>query len=175
MTWAILILCVVVVIIAAVILRSRKLDNLNRAVARSRRVLENALNERAHQALAASSSGKLDIAGAMILADAATNVLDTTMHPLVNDGLDYVSMGTHDPTDRLARESELSRALRLTVDELESPIAPLEKARERVRMARMFHNSRVSRARRVRGSLLVRVFRLYGTAPVPATVDLDDE
>ncbi|MGV9188814.1 hypothetical protein ACTOVN_01595 [Arcanobacterium canis] len=174
MMWVILALCVVVIIIA-IILRAHKLDNLNRAVARSRRVLENALNERAHQALAAASSGKLDVAGAMILADAATNVLDTTMLPIVDDGLDHVSIGTHAPTDRPARESELSRALRLTVDELDSPIEPLEKARERVRMARMFHNSRVSRARRVRGNLLVRVFRLYGTAPIPSTVDLDDE
>ncbi|MDP9800069.1 hypothetical protein J2S49_000145 [Arcanobacterium wilhelmae] len=178
MKWLIAIAVIVVVLAVAVVFRARKLDNLNRAVTRSRRVLENALNERAHAALTAAQSGQLDIAGAMVLADAATNVLDATMFPIVDDGLDAISIdGAQPPTsaNRLALESELSRALRLTVDELDTSIAPLEQARDRVRMARRFHNSKVSRARKVRGNLLVRVFHLHGSAPAPVTVDIDDE
>ena len=85
-------------------------------------------------------------------------------------------MGQEAP-DRLIIESELSRALRHSVDELEATSPELDhlhQARVSVQMTRRFHNNHVSQARRVRKSPLVRTLRLQGNAPEPVTVNLDD-
>lgn len=51
----------------------------------------------------------------------------------------------------------------------------LQRTRFDVRMARSFHNSHVDHVRRLRRGALVRIFRLAGRAPVPQTIDIDDE
>lgn len=51
----------------------------------------------------------------------------------------------------------------------------LQRTRFDVRMARSFHNSHVDQVRRLRRGALVRIFRLAGRAPVPQTIDIDDE
>lgn len=51
----------------------------------------------------------------------------------------------------------------------------LERARLDVRMTRTFHNSHVDQIRRLRRSAWVRLFHLAGKAPIPITVDIDDE
>lgn len=83
--------------------------------------------------------------------------------------------------DRLAIESDLTRALRYTVDELDETDVPegaldaIERARLNLKMTRRFHNNHVAQARRVRNTTLVRMLHLYGNAPVPQSVNLDDE
>jgi hypothetical protein len=51
----------------------------------------------------------------------------------------------------------------------------LERARLDVRMTRSFHNSHVDQIRRLRRNPLARLLHLAGNAPLPVTVDIDDE
>ena len=166
-------------------LRARRLDRLHQTVVKSRRALELALRARAQYARDFAGSGTLDVAGGILLTDAAEACLSKL--PIVDDGLDgidleFASRGVAD--DRRSIESSLSRTLRLTVDELESDeiasdaqdvFERLARSRLDVRMTRTFHNSHVDQIRRLRRSFAVRVLRLAGRAPIPSTVDIDDE
>jgi len=103
-------------------LRARRLDRLHQTVVKSRRALELALRARAQYARDFAGSGTLDVAGGILLTDAAEACLSKGMLPIVDDGLDgidleFASRGVAD--DRRSIESSLSRTLRLTVDELE--------------------------------------------------------
>ena len=168
-------------------LRARRLDRLHQTVVKSRRALELALRARAQYARDFAGSGTLDVAGGILLTDAAEACLSKGMLPIVDDGLDgidleFASRGVAD--DRRSIESSLSRTLRLTVDELESDeiasdaqdvFERLARSRLDVRMTRTFHNSHVDQIRSLRRSFAVRVLRLAGRAPIPSTVDIDDE
>jgi len=104
-------------------LRARRLDRLHQTVVKSRRALELALRARAQYARDFAGSGTLDVAGGILLTDAAEACLSKGMLPIVDDGLDgidleFASRGVAD--DRRSIESSLSRPLRLTVGELES-------------------------------------------------------
>ncbi|MFC5370051.1 hypothetical protein [Arcanobacterium bovis] len=194
-----------VFIVVAAVIRARKLNTLHINAVKSRRLLENALFSRAQHAQEFADSGALDIASAVLLKSAAQDAAHAVDLPLVDDGLDSLSLkipaGTIDATyselvayskernenlaaeDRLSVESELSRVLQLTVDELDRDeldthekllLSKLERDRRDVRMTRRFHNTHVSQARRVRRSRFTRSLRLAGRAPMPQTVDLVD-
>lgn len=212
------------IIILAVTNVARRIGRLNTLLIKSRRNLDYALNARANAARDFASSGALDIAASLLLAESADECLREATTPLIDDGLDSVertSGGAHgkDSTRRTDCESALSRTLRLTVDELDNAgaleagaansaiethsdnedtkgtslhygntpsrlaltdeqkrlFSELQRARFDVRMARSFHNSHVDQVRRLRRTSLVRIFRLAGRAPVPQTIDIDDE
>lgn len=197
---------VVVLIIALVLIGvgiaglvlARRLDALHKNVVRSRVVLERALRERSLAAFYVANSGVLDMAGAILLAEVASQAADASVFPIVEDGLAAIEISDADGNvieretpgnayaDRVALESELSRTLRYTVDELTDAeldgvdaavteqLDRLERARSQLRMTRIFHNTRVTRARALRTRLFVRVLHLQGTAQLPQTVDFDD-
>lgn len=84
--------------------------------------------------------------------------------------------------DRRAVESALSRTLRLTVDAAperearhDELFAELERACLDVRMLRSFHNNHVAHIQRLRRSRLTHMFKLAGWAPMPISIDMDDE
>ncbi|QJC21724.1 hypothetical protein [Arcanobacterium buesumense] len=182
-------LCVVVIVTT----QARRLDALHKKILTSRAALENALHARARTAINVAQSGVLDMAGSVVLANAAKECGDSAGYDLVADGLNIVDDVKFEPVgradgsfiqhDRLALESELSRVLRYTVDELEDEdivgheqlLERLAQARQSVRMTRRFHNIHVVGAQRIRRQLLARIFRTYGNASWPQTVDLDDE
>ena len=186
--WLVIAAVIVVALIIAISMRARRLDSLNRTVAKSRRALEHALTARAQYAHDFATCGGLDMAGAILLTDSADTCLREGMQPIVDDGLDSIEQLTLSHTaserrDRRDLESNLSRTLRLTVDELdESELTAdqrafherLRKARLEVKMTRNFHNSHVAQVRRVRGTILARVIPIAGHAPWPQTVDMDD-
>ncbi len=182
--WIALVLVLFVLSMVAVVV-ARRIDRLHRQVLRSRRALEYALTARAQYAHDFAVSGALDIAGAVLLADAADTCLREGMLPIVDDGLDVLLPVTppESPGDRRSLESDLSRTLRLTVDEMDpeertdagSLAERLERARLDVRMTRSFHNSHVDQIRRLRRNPLARLLHLAGNAPLPVTVDIDDE
>ncbi len=191
MTWELwlVIAGVAIVVLGIVItLRARRLDKLNRTVAKSRRALEHALTARAQYAHDFATCGALDMAGAILLTDSADTCLREGMQPIIDDGLDRIEQlpilhSGREKKDRRALESNLSRTLRLTVDELdESELTPaqrafherLDKARLEVKMTRNFHNSHVAQVRRVRTTALARIVPIAGHAPWPQTVDMDD-
>ena len=91
------------------------------------------------------------------------------------------------PADRDLAESELSRTIRAA---LEDPgevellcsvplgnelIDALAAAWYRVQLSRRFHNEAATQTQRMRRKLLVRLLRLPGHAPLPHTVEIDDE
>ena len=189
MTWKIALLVVVgvlLVICIAATLLARSLDRLHKNVMKSRVALERALVDRARAALRVARCGVLDVASSIVVADLATAAIEASAYPIVDDGLDAIvieddgrtlSRGAGEPPDRLTLESELSRALRHSVDQLEatSPeLEDLQRALVAVQMTRRFHNNHVSQARRVRRNWLVRLLHLHGRAPEPQMVNLDD-
>ena len=201
-------LVVLGVLLALVVLAgtlvARRLDRLHTALMKSRRALEHAMGARADAAHEFAACGALDPASSLLIAETADGCLRLGRYPIASDGLDAMDAAHQDAggsARRLAAESALTRALRLTVDELvelegldptgrltgtgaEAGIldpdqlesfAQLQRARLDVKMTRAFHNSHVDQIRRLRRHFLVRLFRLAGGAPLPQTVDLDDE
>ena len=84
-------------------------------------------------------------------------------------------------------ESELSRTVREALAD-DDEVAALEAepggaelvdalaaAWYRVQLSRRFHNEAVAQAQRVRHKLVVRGLRLAGHAPLPQTVEIDDD
>lgn len=222
--WLALALLFLGIIILAITHGARRIGRLNTLLIKSRRTLDYALNARANVAKDFASSGALDLAASLLLAESADECLRAGKSSLIDDGLDSVEQNSHarnteSLSHRIDCESSLSRTLRLTVDELDITDIPetgssnlstktpdnnanmvgsaphqedtpsrlaltedqkrlfsqLERARFDVRMARSFHNSHVDQVRRLRRNSLVRIFRLAGRAPVPQTIDIDDE
>lgn len=184
----IVLVAVILVILGLIwIINARRLDRLHRTVIQSRLTLNEALTHRAAAASDFSSSGALDVAGAILLADASQQSISQAHVPLSDDGLED-GPGHRRPTrqadeDRLTTESNLSRTLRLVLDGLEEGelteeqkrlLDELTEARENVRLARRFHNAFVDQARRLRSNASVRVTRSAGGAPMPMPVDMDD-
>lgn len=177
----------VIVILAVIwILNARRLDRLHRTVIQSRLTLNEALTQRARASAEFAASGALDVAGAILLADAAQLAMAESHQPIATDGLE-AGPGYRRParsSDRLTLESNLSRTLRLVHDGLEddelteeqkTAHAVLEDTRENVRLARRFHNAFVDQTRRLRANPFVRAARMAGGAPMPLPVDMDDE
>lgn len=210
MTWVVVILLgVLAILVAACVLEARRLDRLHTLLMKSRRALEHAMTARADAARDFAASGGLDPASSLLLAEEADTCLRLGRYSIASDGLELMNQPAEDESGvarRLAAESALTRALRLTVDELaelegldeagtpsaafeatpseaSTSLTPeqaelfahLQRARLDVKMTRSFHNSHVDQIRRLRRNALVRVFRLAGGAPLPHTVDLDDE
>lgn len=191
MTWwqiALLVVVAVLVVVGLVAtLRARSLDQIHKNVTKSRIALERALAERATAALEVARAGVLDVASAVVVNGVAGEALAASREPIVDDGWEAITIADdagralpasapEERPDRLLLESELSRVLRHSVDQLDSDtrLAALNQARVAVQMTRRFHNIHVSQARRVRKSTLVRLLRLGGNAPEPQTVNLDD-
>ncbi len=209
---SVIVLLAAILAIAAVQV-ARRLDRLHTAVMKSRHALERAMSARMNAARDFAASGGLDPASSLLLIEAADVCQAAEHNPICGDGLESLDKHHADPkgaAERVAAESALTRALRLTVDELAAverldPTGPpttaaaadgthsgtpppvaltseqnelfskLQRSRLDVKLTRAFHNSHVDQVRRLRRNTLVRLFRLAGKAPVPQTVDLDDE
>ena len=145
-----------------------RLDRLHARVDGARAALDAQLVRRSAVAMELATSGLLDPASALLIADAAHSAREA------------------EGEERAPAESDLSRALRAALDqpqqveELSSSaegrqmIAELEAAGRRVVMARRFHNDAVRAARALRAKRHVRYLRLAGHAPPPATFECDD-
>ncbi|MGK2348254.1 hypothetical protein [Actinomyces sp. W5033] len=165
-----------------------RVDRLHRQVLGSRATLETQLVHRAQAAAELAASGYLDAASALLLSRAAHDALECEA-PLVEDGLDPDSQAPGPTTrqrTRAAVESDLSRVTRAVLDPqtrsslMQEPLAcqclsRLDRAGYRLVLARRFHDTHVSEARRLRRSPAVRLLRLAGRAPLPGTFDMDDD
>lgn len=174
---------------------ANRLDRLHRKVATTRTVLETQLVRRASAAAELASSGLLDPVSSVLVGEAAWAALAAGGRgrpELVSAVPDLVRVlgpepGRADDVDRDLAESELSRTVREAladdeeVAELEaSPggaelVGALAAAWYRVQLARRFHNEAVAQAQRVRRKVFVRALRLAGHAPMPQTVEIDDD
>ena len=161
-----------------------RLDRLHAKVEGAVSALDAQLVRRAEATLELATSGAVDPATSLLLADAASEALERhTHHPLSHDPLDGQTFAGREGT-----ETNLTEALRAaltteTVEELrtdaEGPgalgLARVESTALRVQLARRFHNDAVREVRRVRRKGVVRVFRLAGHAALPHPVDFDDD
>ena len=144
-----------------------RLDGLHHRVESARAALDAQLVRRASTALELATSGRLDPASALLLAETAQSARDG------------------DDVGRELPESRLTKALHAALDEdtvgslRADPVgttllAEVEAICSRVTMARRFHNEAVRAARAVRAKPLVRALRLAGHAALPTTFEMDD-
>ena len=153
-----------------------RLDRLHHRVDTSRTALQAQCMDRANEVLGLASSGRLDPATSLVLADAADGALAAGR-----------STGAAFDLSRCAAESALTKALDAAlsdpqvVEELQSQaggaqtMTELSAVVQKAAWSRRFHNDAVRSCLAVRKQRVVRLFRLAGSAPLPRTVELDDE
>jgi hypothetical protein len=172
MTWTIVVLAILALVLWSfyVSWRASRLDRLHNRVEAARTSLDLTLVRRASAASELASSGQLDPATSLLLADAVRRARDAG------------------PAERDLRESDLTRALRATVgdpdfkkelvaadDGAAELVSEVEDAAQRVFIARKFYNDLAGRTIDARRRPLIKVLRLYGGAPQPGFFDMDDE
>ncbi|PPK95957.1 hypothetical protein CLV92_10556 [Kineococcus xinjiangensis] len=183
--WTLLLLLVCCLLAWYLTATAARLDRLHHRVETSRASLDAELARRASAAVELATSGLLDPATALLLADAATASLDAPRGPGPLDP----GPGTREEQERCDEErwwveTALSQALTAAlapgmVDARGRPDAAdvVGRARgavRRVELARRFHNDAVMQARRLRAKRLVRWAHLAGHARLPRTADFDD-
>jgi hypothetical protein len=165
--------------------RAGRLDRLHHRVDAARTALDLALVRRSSLAYELASSGLLDPATSLLLADAARRTKDGDA-PEAPGGA-AVGGGTRDSALYLElAESDLTRALRAAfsqpqfreslaeVDGAEELVGEVEAAAHQVFLARKFYNDIAARTIEARRRPLARTFRLAGHAPRPAFFEMDD-
>jgi hypothetical protein len=168
-TWAVILGVGVLVVLAWYLsFSAARLDRLHARVEVARAALDAQLVRRASVALELATTGLLDPATSVLLADAAHGAREATA-----DG-------------RELAESDLSGALRAALDDpqavgiLDDAVAgravqqELDAAWRRVELARRFHNDAVRATRTFRRKRAVRYLHLAGHADWPQTFEMDD-
>jgi hypothetical protein len=167
-TFVVLILLAVVLWSFYVSWRASRLDRLHNRVEAARTALDLAMVRRSASAYELASSGLLDPATSMLLADATRRAKEAK------------------PDERDLAESDLTRALRASFGQpgFRSEVAnsggtrelvdEVEAACHQVFLARKFYNDVAGRTIDARRRPLARVFRLAGTAQQPEFFEMDD-
>ncbi|MCW2935819.1 MAG: hypothetical protein JWM19_6781, partial [Actinomycetia bacterium] len=176
-----------------------RLDRLHHRVDAARTALDLALVRRSSSAYELASSGLLDPATSLLLADAARRTKDDDDGPAATGG-PKAATGGPEATDgpasgggpkdsalhRELAESDLTRALRAAfsqpqfreslaeVDGAGELVGEVEAAAHQVFLARKFYNDIAARTIEARQRPLVRTFRLAGHAARPAFFEMDD-
>ncbi len=185
MNWPIWIAVALVLIAIAWFLSSAatRIDRLHRRVEGATVALDDQLLRRAQAATELAVSGTLDPASAELLHQAAVDAIAAGRQRAAQVALNPFSASRLQQYDlvREHAESDLSRTLRAVLDDLPDGHPALADQEEladlcfRVRLARRFHNDAVTAALAVRRKRIVRWARLAGRAPLPRTVEIDDE
>ena len=171
MTWTIIVLVVLALVLWGfyVSWRASRLDRLHNRVESARTALDLALVRRSSAAADLASSGLLDPATSLLLADAVRRTRQAG------------------PAERDLAESDLTHALRATLGEpglrselaadegSEALVTEVEAAAQQVFIARKFYNDVAGRTLDARRRPLARVLRLSGSAKQPEFFDMDDE
>ena len=150
--------------------RATRLDRLHARIETARAALDAALLQRCAVVLDVATSGMLDPASAVILAEAEKEARDLAVD------------GTLGP-QRAAAERDLGEAVKAFLDQPDlreqlcsdprtadrgmSLLAELEAASHRVIISMQFYNETVAITLRSRERWLARLFRLSGSAPAP--------
>jgi hypothetical protein len=168
--WTYLVLVVLAVVLWGFYIswRASRLDRLHNRLEAARTALDLAMVRRSSAAYELASSGLLDPAASLLLADAVRRAKDA-------------GQAEHD-----LAESDLTQALRAVFDqpgfrkELEDTdggpelINEVEAAAQQVFIARKFYNDLAARTMDARRRPLARIFRLAGSAPQPRFFEMDD-
>jgi hypothetical protein len=170
MTWTLIVLSVLALVLICfwVSWRASRLDRLHNRVEAARAALDLTLVRRASAASELATSGVLDPATSLLLADAVRRARQAA------------------PAERDLAESDLTRALRATVAEpgfrrelkgnvgAAELVEELEAAAHQVFIARKFYNDLAGRTIDDRHRPLARVLHLAGRAQLPEFFDMDD-
>jgi hypothetical protein len=162
--WLILALFVLV-IVWYLSFTATRLDRLHHRVETSWANLDVLLQKRAAVALEIAHSDIADPASSMLLTAAAYQARDA------------------DIRNRSAAESGLSGALGLLLEDSQhlataadsALLTELSGLTDKIRVAIALHTDAVDRTQMVRSKLIVRVFRLAGTAPLPITYEFESD
>ncbi len=165
---------IVILVVAAIVLfgvyvswRAGRLDRLHARLEAARFALDAALVRRSSVALELASSGVLDPATSVLLAEAAHDARSAS-------------------SGREMAESDLTRALRAVFGQpdfralvagrlgAEELLGELESAAHQVFLARKFYNDAVAATQDARRRRIVLLLRLAGTAPSPEFFEIDD-
>ena len=170
MMWTYLVLVVLAVVLWGFYIswRASRLDRLHNRLEAARAALDLAMVRRSSAAYELASSGLLDPAASLLLADAVRRARDAGQ------------------AERDLAESDLTQALRAVFGqpgfrkELEDMdggpelIGEVEAAAQQVFIARKFYNDLAARTMYARRRPLARVFRLAGSASTPQFFEMDD-
>ncbi len=190
---ALLVIVIVGVIVAILSRLARRLDAVHKRVVNSLAVLDAQLVRRAQLAMDLASSGALDEASELIVAEAAWGagiqgerlVGADPSREAPNLG-ELAAMSTSGGIDRSVAESQLTVALRTALGDGEDRraiaghpqgeqiLSDLEVTCNRVQLARRFHNDAVESVHKLRGRWIVKTARLAGRAALPHTFEMDD-
>ncbi len=169
--WIIVVVAVLALLGLYLASTAGRLDRLHSRVESALASLDVQLLRRSGDVLDIAASGLVDPATSLVLTDAAMTA----------------RAGSGSPLDRAQHESDLTRAITAALgsnEDVESlastPEGPelvesLSGAIHRTAMSRRFYNDAVRACRAVRRQRLVRWFRLAGSAPLPQTVEMDDQ
>ena len=171
MTWTIVVLVVLAVVLWSFYLswRASRLDRLHNRAEAAHTALDLALVRRASAAAELASSGVLDPATSLLLADAALRTRQV------------------ESAERDLAESDLTKSLRATLGEpgfsaelagdegAAALVAEVKAAAQQVFIARKFYNDVAGRTIDARRRPLARIARLAGGAKQPEFFDMDDE
>lgn len=169
--WIVLIALIIVMFGLYLSMTAGRLDRLHQRIDTSTLALDALLLRRSAVALELATSGVMDPASAIVVAEAAHGAR---------------TAGDHDDLARASAESALTQALVIALEEPEELalirdtesgtelLAELDAACRRVELGRRFLNDAVRACRGVRRQALVRALRLAGHAPWPQTWEMDD-
>jgi hypothetical protein len=178
-----------IVIIVAIVLflgvyvswRAGRLDRMHARLEAARAALDVTLVRRSSVALELASSGFLDPATSLLLAEAALEARGSGgSEPGQSEPAQF------EPAPSELAQSNLTRALRAAFtqpgvsaelaarDGAADLLAELEGAAHQVLVARKFYNTAVAVTRDARSKPLVRILRLAGKAKLPEYFEMDD-
>ncbi|HSZ43159.1 MAG TPA: hypothetical protein VK817_24625 [Trebonia sp.] len=170
MVWTLIVAIILVIVLWSfyVSWRATRLDRLHNRAEGARTGLDLAMERRSSAAYELASSGLLDPATSLLLADAVRRAKSAKAD------------------ERDLAESDLTRSLRATFSQPEfrsslngsgvaaELVADVESAAHQVYIARKFYNDIAARTIYARTRPLARVFHLSGTAPAPGFFEMDD-
>ncbi|KRO36595.1 MAG: hypothetical protein ABR54_01090 [Actinobacteria bacterium BACL15 MAG-120619-bin91] len=155
--------CILLIILWYLSFTATRLDRLHHRVETSWANLDVLLQKRASVALEIAHSDIADPASSMLLTAAAYQARDANIQ------------------NRSQAESGLSGALGLLLEDAEhlttaadsALLTELSGLTDKVRVGIAIHTDAVARTHMVRNKLIVRIFRLAGTAPLPITYEFE--
>ncbi|MDR3201983.1 MAG: hypothetical protein LBT54_02440, partial [Bifidobacteriaceae bacterium] len=163
-------LAVAVAAVGAAWYWANRVDRLNRRWEKAAGSLARQLGTRATAVLDLAYSGVLDPASAIVLAESARAALrsfDSGAGPLERAG---------PPNSELSQAARVALGTREDVEAIGAELVqPLAECWYRVILARRFYNEAVLQTQRLRALRGVRLFRLAGKAPLPASFEMDDQ
>lgn len=172
----VLVVALAVLALAALVVTwsASRLDHLHTRLERMDATLDAELLRRSGATLELATSGVLDPATAMVLADAAhrARTVPAGQREEAESALTAALVAAFDHEDAVT--ALLSGSHHVDVDSARALVDDVASATRRVQTARRLHNDTVTVTRARRRSRFVRLFRLAGRAAMPEPIEFDD-